>query len=263
MCTISQANAYIKCERNHLRSSEDQIAGQKRRALGQERDGLTHVENHILGRRRLNSLTIQLGRDLESIGVTNQISSHNTRTERCPAIEALSKGPLSTTTLDLPLPMRDFVTNGVPEDVVQGLALGDVFGLLADNNHQFTLVVNSFNLLRHIRNGDVVVGACNRVDGLVEQYRVLGQRKVGFMRMLCVVQAQSANRGDILPGQRRQKRPHFGNLVCNFMLAEDITFDHLGRGSFADIADAAGEDGIAIVDLAVLGQESNETLLCN
>jgi len=44
------------------------------------------------------------------------------------------------------------------------------------------------------------------------------------------------------------------------MLSEDVTLDHLRLGRFGDVSHAGREDGIAVVDLAVFGQEADQVL---
>lgn len=238
---------------NDLRSGENQVTGQQGRALGKERDRFSHVENHILSGRELNSLTVQLGRNIQSVGVGNHTGSRDTRAKRRPTIETLTQGPLPTTTLDLPLTMRDLVTHSIPENIVEGLALRHVLGLLANNNNQFAFIIDPFDLLRHGRHGQVISGASNRRDGLIEKHRELGKREIGLLGVLLIVQSQPAHRANVLPVQRRQKRPHVGNLLGDLVLAEDVTLDHLGFGCSGDVADAGWEDGVAVVDLAILG----------
>lgn len=46
------------------------------------------------------------------------------------------------------------------------------------------------------------------------------------------------------------------------MVAEDVALDDVGGGRFGDVGDAGWEDGVAIVDVAVFGQEADETLDC-
>lgn len=78
--------------------------------------------------------------------------------------------------------------------------------------------------------------------------------------MLLIVQTQAADRPDVFPGQRRKKHLNFGDLVCDIVLSEDVTLDHLCLGHFGKVADAHRENGITVVNLAVFGQESNESL---
>jgi hypothetical protein len=45
----------------------------------------------------------------------------------------------------------------------------------------------------------------------------------------------------------------FGDAV----LAEDVALDDVGLGCFGDVGDAGGEEGIAVVDVAVFGEEAD------
>lgn len=44
------------------------------------------------------------------------------------------------------------------------------------------------------------------------------------------------------------------------MGAEDVAGDDAGLGCFGDVGDAAGEEGVAVVDVPVFGEEADETL---
>jgi hypothetical protein len=44
------------------------------------------------------------------------------------------------------------------------------------------------------------------------------------------------------------------------MLTEDITLDDSCLGNLGNITDPRREDGISVVDVAILGQEANEML---
>lgn len=78
--------------------------------------------------------------------------------------------------------------------------------------------------------------------------------------MLLVVQTQTAHGLDIVSGQRCQEGLDFCDPVGYEVLAEDITLDHARLGRFGDVGGSRGENGVAIVDVAVLGQEANEAL---
>lgn len=44
------------------------------------------------------------------------------------------------------------------------------------------------------------------------------------------------------------------------ILAKDVSFDNARALGFGNVAHPVGQDGIAVVGAAVLGQEANETL---
>ena len=52
----------------------------------------------------------------------------------------------------------------------------------------------------------------------------------------------------------------YSNLLGDFVLPEDIAGDYVRLLRFGDIADALGEDGVAIIGLAVVGEEADEAL---
>lgn len=53
----------------------------------------------------LNKLAVELGPNLERLGILNEVRAHDTRAIRRPPVEPLSKRPLSSAALDLPVPV--------------------------------------------------------------------------------------------------------------------------------------------------------------
>lgn len=78
--------------------------------------------------------------------------------------------------------------------------------------------------------------------------------------MLFVVQAQAANGPDILAGQWSEEHPHIRDLVGDSVLCKDISLDDSGLGNLCDVVDPGREYRIAIVNLAILSQEADQTL---
>lgn len=156
--------------------------------------------------------------------------------------------------------MGDIIANCIAEDIVQRLALGNIFSLLADNSDKLTLVVQALSFLRNGRDGDVVCGPGNRGDGLEEQHRVLGDGQIGLLGVLLVVQSQAADGLDILARQRSQEHAYVGDLVCDAVLAEDVALYHTRLGCLGGVTHSRGEQGVAVVDLAIFGQEADQTL---
>jgi hypothetical protein len=78
--------------------------------------------------------------------------------------------------------------------------------------------------------------------------------------VLLVVQAQAAHRPDIISGQGCKKGLDVCDPVSYPVLAENVALDHARLGRFGNVGDTRGEDGIAIVDMTVLGQEADEAL---
>jgi len=157
--------------------------------------------------------------------------------------------------------VRDVVTYGVPEDIIQSLRFWDISGFLADHDNKFTLVVQSLTFLGDGRDGDVVSRTGNRCNRLVEEHRELWYRHVGLLGMLLVVQAKAAYSPDILSVERRKEHFHLSNLVCDTMLAEDVALNHPRLARFGDVTDAGRKDGVAIVDVAVFSKEADQTLV--
>jgi len=75
-----------------------------------------------------------------------------------------------------------------------------------------------------------------------------------------VVQAETPHRPHVLRGQGRQEGADVDDLVGHVVLAKDVALDDAGLARLADVGDAAGQDGIAVVGPAVPGQEADETL---
>lgn len=81
--------------------------------------------------------------------------------------------------------------------------------------------------------------------------------------MLLIVETQASDCADILTGQGCEGHAHLCHLVGDPVLAKDVALDDSGLGGFGDIAHSGWEDSIAVVDLAILGQEADEVLLGN
>lgn len=247
----------------HSRSSEDQIARQQSSALGQERHRPRDTKDHILRGRRLHRATIQLGRDAQRIRITNYIRRHDTGAKGGPAIEALPQTPLAGTAPELPLAVGDVVPDSIAQDIVERLRLGDIPALLAEDDDQLALVVESLVRLHERWDRDLVGRPGDRRQRLEEEHGVLGLGGAGLLCMLRVVHAQPAHRRDVLSCQRRQKRFHGCDLACYAVVAENVALDDMRRGRLGDVGDAGRQDGVTIVDTAVFGQEADETLdLC-
>lgn len=78
--------------------------------------------------------------------------------------------------------------------------------------------------------------------------------------MLLIVKTQASDCANILTGQGCEEHPHICDLLGNPVLAEDVTLDDSGLGGFGDIAHSRWKNSIAVVDLAILGQEADEVL---
>lgn len=81
-----------------------------------------------------------------------------------------------------------------------------------------------------------------------------------LVSMLLIVQSQASDRPDVLEGKGRQQQPYVGYLVRHFMLAKDVAGQDARLLGLCNVRHAAGQNGIAIVYLAVLGEKANEAL---
>lgn len=163
----------------NLRSSKDNITGQQRSALTQERDGLLDAKDHIGRVAVLHNLAVQLGGDAQRLRVLDQVGANDGRPKGRPAVVALAERPLAAAALELPVAVRDVVADGVAEHVVERLGLGHVTARLADHRHELALVVQRA-VLRDGVHGDRVCRTRERGDGLVEQDGVFRNWQVGL-----------------------------------------------------------------------------------
>lgn len=78
--------------------------------------------------------------------------------------------------------------------------------------------------------------------------------------MLFVVETEAAYSSHVFRGERSEEEANVGGLVGDGVLAEDGAGDYLCLGGFGYIGRVAGEDSVAVVDAAVVGEEADETL---
>ena len=78
--------------------------------------------------------------------------------------------------------------------------------------------------------------------------------------MQSIVQAETPHRLDVLEGERCQEVPDLGDFICHIVLAEDVSLDDTGLLGLDHVADALGQDSIAVVRAAISGEEANEAL---
>lgn len=118
------------------------------------------------------------------------------------------------------------------EDIVEGALLLDVLTLLANNNRKLTLIIRLI-ILRNRRNNHrlerILEGRCR----LHEQNRVLRDRHLGLLRVLCIIKTDTTKDWDIGKG---------GEQLCN---RDDGLGDRGGRGGI-DVArnDFGGEGSL-------------------
>lgn len=124
--------------------------------------------------------------------------------------------------------------------------------------------------------GDGVEGPGEGGDGLVEEDGVLGDGEVGLWcvsRLPCagwcetnlfcvqsIVEAETPHCLDVLEGQRSQEVSDVLDLFCDLILSKYVSLDNTSLLCLDDVADALGENGIAVVSAAVPGKEANEAL---
>lgn len=78
--------------------------------------------------------------------------------------------------------------------------------------------------------------------------------------MLLIVEPQTSDGLDILEGQGRQQQPHVGDLVRHLVLAKDVARQDARLLGLGNVRHAARQNGIAVVYLAVPGEEADEAL---
>lgn len=78
--------------------------------------------------------------------------------------------------------------------------------------------------------------------------------------MVSVVEAEASHGLDVLGCQRGQQQADVGDVVRHVMSTKDVAGNDSGLPRLGDVTDAAGKDGIAVVCLAVAGEEANESL---
>ena len=86
-------------------------------------------------------------------------------------------GPPHSAVVALPHPLADIVADGVAEDIVQGVSLGNFFALLADDDDQFALVLK--DVVGIAGDDNRVVGADQGVVGAIAD--VGGGGILGFL----------------------------------------------------------------------------------
>lgn len=81
-----------------------------------------------------------------------------------------------------------------------------------------------------------------------------------LFRVERIVQAQTPHGLHVLGRKRRKQEAHDGDLVSDFVLAKDAARDDASLFGLGDIGLSRGEDGVAVVDFAVCGEEADEAL---
>lgn len=79
--------------------------------------------------------------------------------------------------------------------------------------------------------------------------------------MFSIVQAQASDGLDIFPSQWTEQLLHFLDLICDLVIAEDLSLDDSGFGSFGKVTNTGRKNGISMIDQTVFGQETNKALM--
>ena len=78
--------------------------------------------------------------------------------------------------------------------------------------------------------------------------------------MQSIVQAQAPHSPRFRKSKRGKEQANISDLISNTICAEDVALDYAGLASLGDISCAGWQDGIAIVRLAIAGDETDEAL---
>lgn len=198
---------------------------------------------------------------MQVVRILDQLRRDNSGTDGSPAIEALAQSPLPASLLDLPVSLRDVVANGVAENVIQCLRFRDFTSFLADNDDEFTFVVEARIVFdRERMDRDRIGWAGDGSHWLEKENGIFWNSHVGFFGMLFVVQTEAADCLDVVACERGEEHAYVGDGVGHAVSAKDVTFDDTGRSRAGDVSGSGREDGIAVVDATILCEETYEAL---
>lgn len=79
--------------------------------------------------------------------------------------------------------------------------------------------------------------------------------------MVGIVEAEASYSLDVLGRQRRQQEPDVGDVFCDVVPSKDVARHDPGLPRLGDVSDAAWENCISVVRLAIPGKEANESLV--
>lgn len=162
--------------------------------------------------------------------------------------------------LDLPVPVRDVVADGVSQDIVECFGLGHLAAALSYDDNKLTLVVQPLTLLCDGRNGDGITVGTHGGGGLIEEHWELWLWHARLLGMESIVETQAAERAGLGRGQGWEEQADIDDLVCDAVGAEDVAVNDARLTGLGDVGDAPGEDGVAVVCLAAFGYEADEAL---
>jgi hypothetical protein len=241
-------------------AGEDQVSGHEGGALGVEGNNISNLVDHISGVSVLDNLAVNLGGQLEVVGIASELGRHNGRAKRSPSVVHLSERELSSSSLSLPGSLGQIVTARVSENVVESLLLVDVSASLTNDNNKLTLVVSGISGLGDSRNNNVLSRSVKSSDGLKEENRVLGSRKTKLIGVLTVVHTNKSNGSGVSIVKRRKQLGNANLGIGDGVGAEDVTANEVGLSGKSGILDTGGQNGVSKVDLGVGSQKSNQSL---
>lgn len=79
--------------------------------------------------------------------------------------------------------------------------------------------------------------------------------------MLLVIESQTADSSDVLPGQRSKESLHIGYAISDLVFSPWCTLNNLGLSHSCHIAGSWLHKCIAVVRLAILCEEADQSLL--
>lgn len=84
--------------------------------------------------------------------------------------------------------------------------------------------------------------------------------RADLLGVVSIVETETPHRLDVLRGQRRQQQANVGDVIRHVVSSKDVASDDASLSSLCDVRNASGQDRIAVVSLAIAGQEANEPL---
>lgn len=78
--------------------------------------------------------------------------------------------------------------------------------------------------------------------------------------MVGVVETEASDGLDVLGREGRKQKADIGNIIRHVVSSKDVTGHDAGLSRLRDISNAAWENGITVVCLAVPGKKADESL---
>mmetsp|Transcript_22960 Transcript_22960/g.55611 ORF Transcript_22960/g.55611 Transcript_22960/m.55611 type:complete len:310 (+) Transcript_22960:51-980(+) len=182
-------------ETDTLRGScQNDGARQQSGILRQVGDQLLNREDHIRRVRVLLLHPIDMRRETKVLHVPDLLREDQHGPQGAEVVERLGPAPLAPPLLPLPPPGGQVVGHREPGDIVHNLVLRDIhteapIRRSSDDHSQLNLVVHLRGVRRVKRDGHLLPGVGQGVQGLHELDGVLGDFCLDFCAVLAVVQA--------------------------------------------------------------------------